>query len=99
MLFQLKALLFLNYLHCLLLPHERFIFPVRQGQSFNSALQEYKSLIAADRDLSQVVTNEQLLQLSTGQVSKLPDDKKTKMLLLANKGTDVPAVVLKTHFS
>lgn len=71
------------------LGHERFIFPVRHGQSFNSALQEYKSLIAADRDLSQVVTNEQLLQLSTGQVSKFPNDKKTKMLLLANKGTDL----------
>lgn len=69
--------------------HERFIFPVRQGQSFSSALQEYKRQIAADRDLSQVVSAEQLLQFSTGQVSKLANDKKTKMLLLANKGTDL----------
>lgn len=69
--------------------HERFIFPVRRAESFSSALQDYKSHIQASRDLSQVVTNEQLLQFSTGQVYKLPNDKKTKMLLLANRGTDL----------
>lgn len=69
--------------------HERFIIPVQRGESFNSALQNYKNLISANTDLNQLVSTENLRQFSTGQVYQLQNDNVAKVLMLANNGYDL----------
>lgn len=68
--------------------HLGFIIPVREGRNLHDEINLYKKNIQTNLDLRKVISDQQLDQLSLGQVYQLPKTESPKVLALANRGYD-----------